>query len=126
MAYTYKIYENQELAIFSCTKELGFAELCSGLDKLIRHPDFVGITKVIVELTYESCRDTSNEEVTRNAKVTMAALQNRPFRIALVAPHDLTYGLCRMFISYAEHCDIEVFRSRREACDWMQVLEPAA
>jgi len=124
MAYTYQIERDQKLAIFSCTEELEFVELCDGLDKLTRHPEFYGIEKVIVELTYEACQDTSSEEVERNATVTMAALQSRPFRIAIVAPHDLTYGLCRMFISLADKCAINVFRNRREACDCLQVKSP--
>ncbi len=123
MAYSYEIDSGQNLAIFSCTEELEFVELCDGLEKLTSHPGFAGIKKVIVDLTYESCRDTSNEEVERNAAVTLAALQNKPFKIAIVAPHDLTFGLCRMFISYADTCEIEVFRNHREACAWLQVVD---
>jgi len=124
MAFTYKIDNDQELAIFSCTDELEFAELCDGLDKLTTHPEFAGIKKVIADLSYETCQDTTNEEVERNATVTMAALQNKPFRIAIVAPHDLTFGLCRMFISFADLCDINVFRNRQEAHAWLQVPNP--
>jgi len=122
MAYSYEIDPQQELAVFSCTEELEFVELCEGLDKLTRHPEFSGIGKVMVELTYESCQDTSSEEVERNAMVTVAALQNRPFRIAIVAPHDLTFGLCRMFIALVDNSEFNVFRNRREACAWLQVV----
>jgi hypothetical protein len=44
-----------------------------------------------------------------------------PFSIAIVAPHDLEYGLSRMWQAFVDDTPIEstVARSRAEALDWL-------
>ncbi len=124
MSYRFQLDPEQRLAVVSCYEELGIIVLCEMLEKFGTDPQFATIDKVLVALTYDACQATSRPEVERNAAVTAAALQGKELRIAIVAPHDLTYGLSRMFSAMLDDERIRVFRLGEEAYAWLKVTEP--
>lgn len=124
MAYNYLINSSQGLAVLSCSGEVEFTELRQGLGKLSKEPEFAGVSKVLTDLAQGSYLQASRAEIERHARVTAAALKRKPLKIAIVAPHDLAFGLFRMFTSYAGHEEINVFRNKQEACAWLRVQGP--
>jgi len=124
MAYSYVVNNSQELIVLSCSGDVEFAELNNGLGLLSRQPEFNGVKKVLTELAGDSFLRASSTEIERHARKISAVLKKNPLQIAFVAQNDLSYGLFRMFAAYIEYEKINVFRTKQEACDWLQVLEP--
>ena len=104
--------------------EVEFAELNDEFGLLSRQPEFTGVKKVLTELAQGSLRQASNAEIKIHARKTAAVLKKNPLQIAFVVQNDLSYGLFRMFAAYTEDEGINVFRTKQEACVWLQVREP--
>ncbi len=121
MEYSCLINSSQGLAVLNCSGAVEFAELNNGLGLLSWHPEFMGVKKVLTDLAQGPSLQPSNAEIKSCARITALALEKNPLQIAIVAQDDLTFGLLRMFAAYVEDEKVNVFRTKQEACGWLQV-----
>jgi len=49
--------------------------------------------------------------------------KSKPRKVAVLADHDLIYGLVRMYDAYTSHAEMELFKDLDEAIKWLSVEE---
>ncbi len=77
----------------------------------------------IIDFTSCSSFDLSSSDMQEIAKIDIEASKINPnIKIAIIAPSDLAFGMCRVYEAYADETgfDIMVLRSREEAASWIQ------
>lgn len=87
--------------------------------------DLAGFDEVVDLSPVQDLRVSSRDRIRELAE--LASAMDRPgvkSRLAIVAPHDLTYGFARMFETYrgmgqGGEKTVSVFRSMQEALDWL-------
>lgn len=80
----------------------------------------------IIDLRQVERMDITAEQIKQVAQLDCQAAENgRLTRIALVADHDLTIGLSRIYSAYAQSACLQtrVFRSEEEARAWLAADE---
>ena len=123
MAYSYNIYTKHGMAVLSCTGDLRLEDLRQGVGQLCHHPEFNKIDKMLTDLSPYTDLEISAEEIERQAIQVAAGLRSKFLKVAIVAPHDLVFGVSRMFTSFANHDAIGVFRNKHDACSWLKVRD---
>ena len=77
----------------------------------------------IIDFTSCSSFDLSSSDMLEIAKIDKKASEFNPnIKIAIIAPSDLVFGMCRVYEAYADETgfDIMVLRTRQEAENWIQ------
>jgi hypothetical protein len=102
--------------------ELGLDDLVRSLQVETDHPDWAPGCACLCDLSEASVRSVEAGDV----RTFVATLRTHRQvysggRWAILAPTDLEYGMARMYLVLAEELGVEqeVFRSRREALDWL-------
>ena len=111
------------VATHRVTGEIDMEQIRQAWDKLLAHPDFDPAIDVLWDLSACSRATLNSRDIERIRDETAAVLERRQpgYKVALVAPKDLYFGLCRMFEAYADDLPIKVhvFRKLDDAWRWL-------
>ena len=98
------------------------SEIVEAKTSALAHPYDGALAFLLFDLAGADRLDVPTADVRRVAREDREyAATHPPFAIAVVAPHDLEYGLSRMWQAFVDDTPIEstVARSRAEALGWL-------
>jgi hypothetical protein len=98
-------------------------ELLSAFDSVASDPVFRPTMGALWDLTGASIEAAGTDDVkTLAAAIGERLTESEYHKVAIAAPHDLTFGLARMYEAYTAQLPIElgVFRTRDEALEWLE------
>ena len=98
------------------------AEIVEAKASALAHPYHPALAFLVFDLGGADRLDVPTSDVRRVAREDRAyAATHPPFAIAVVAPHDLEYGLSRMWQAFVDDTPIDslVVRTRAEALHWL-------
>ncbi len=124
MGITTKIEKGSNLRMHVVTNNLTKSELISELNKLYSEPDFRSDMDVFWDLTNADLSSFSSEQINQVKDLVGNHWgQEGKSRAALVAKHDLTFGLSKMYQTLLESItssEVKIFRDHDEALKWIQ------
>ena len=127
MPITLNTRPEHNLIIFTHTGEISDDDFLEFYQRHFKDETFNPSTKLLVDLREADSRPRNPDTLRRFAAFVMEHMDNpsTPPRVAVVAPKSLTYGLARMYQSYAEPVpwDFVVFRAIDAALAWLDVPE---
>jgi hypothetical protein len=123
------IDNNQDLIIFTLTGDVGdFQLMVNTINEF-----YAGeVTKRLLwDMSNADISGLSSEQVRKIADLPLYRPERRKGgKNAIVAPDHLTYGLSRIYETvtdlHNQPFETRVFRSREEACAWLDIVDPDA
>ncbi len=97
-------------------------ELTDEMQQITSHSDYKGIDRLLSDLTESDLTAISTEELERHAELCRSKFKNLS-AVALLAPEDLAFGVSRMFEVLSSLENVEVFRIKEDALDWLNINE---
>lgn len=97
-------------------------ELADEMQEITSHSEFNGIDRLLSDLTEGDMTAISTEELERHAEFCRIKFKNLS-AVALLAPEDLAFGFSRMFEVLSSLENVEVFRRKEDALDWLDIHE---
>lgn len=114
---------NSGVIVHAVTGTLDLDEVVGALERILNHPLFTPGSDVLWDFSYAITGGLDARELRSLVRRVGERMDGRGegYKIALVAPRDVDYGLARMYEAYASELPVElsVFRSSGEAWDWL-------
>ncbi|WJW75895.1 hypothetical protein QVG61_02055 [Thiohalobacter sp. IOR34] len=102
---------------------IGLPDIQAAWKETLQDPAFRPDMNVLWDFSLVEGIEPGSREMEKLAELTREHIARRGsgYRLALVAPRDFYFGLCRMFEAYADDLPIEVyvFRDRKDALQWL-------
>ena len=122
----YSFHEENSLIVTTIVGRLDGRELTDLFREQTADPRAPKLTRHLVDLRLAEGSGPSMEVIRSLAWSSRAFLMRhacKSHRTALVAVRDIDFGYARMFASFAEWlpCQVSVFRTMREACEWLEI-----
>ena len=100
-------------------------------DELIEHTrDFVGDTRIqpghreLADFRQARTTDISSRQMDTAVNMELNAERLMDARLALFAPEDIQYGMCRMYLALADdtpRAEVRIFRDVEQARKWLGI-----
>jgi hypothetical protein len=122
----FQIDKERRLVITTCSGILTLADAYAHQQELRKQPDFDPTFSQFIDFSEVTKLDMSKEDIDRFAQSTIFSPHSRR---AILATHDVAYGLARMYGILREFKGeegIQVFRNRNEAMTWVLAKGTAA
>ncbi len=121
MGYRFEVNKNKKIIFLYRFGKIDKNELRESVREIFSTCKSNNIRKILNDLTEVDATGITPDDLYEHGKFIARHLKNKNFRLAIIAPSDLTYGLARMFEVFANLDGIMVFRSRDEALSWLSV-----
>lgn len=119
MAITATIDPNQATAFIHKSGQIAPGELLKGIQNLVSSPKFGDLTKIFIDTTKADFRNLGYTEICNYAEYCGTELND--FRIVIVAPTDIAFGVARMFETLSDIENLLITRNARIASAWLGV-----
>ncbi|UCG85271.1 MAG: hypothetical protein JSW71_15210 [Gemmatimonadota bacterium] len=123
MAVKSTIDPNSGVIVHSVAGDTSLDELVRALERIVDHPLYQPGADALWDFSGAEVRNVDGKELRNLVRQVRQRLAGRDtgYKVALVAPRDVDYGLARMYEAYASELPIElsVFRSSGDAWDWL-------
>jgi hypothetical protein len=107
--------------------KLSVADIKTAMQDIQHHPEFKKGMHAIWDLSQADVRDISSHDIKDLIREIQKAIDLRgsDFKIAIIAPEDLSYGLSKVFEGYGMELPIfiRVMRSHDEANAWINTQD---
>jgi hypothetical protein len=114
---------NSGVIVHAVSGDVSFDEILRALDRIVDHPLYQPGSAALWDFSGAAADKLDTKGLRNLVGRVRERLGNRGtgYKVALVAPRDLDYGLARMYQAYASELPIalSVFRSSGEAWDWL-------
>ena len=113
---------SKDITIFICNDEISFDEFIHTMIRFYQGIDDPPTKKVLWDLTSAIVETLSIDDIDNIAQLSIDYEDvMKDGKTAVVAPHDINFGLARMFEAKTAgiHRDIRVFRTMDDAKDWI-------
>jgi hypothetical protein len=111
MAITATIDPRQATAFIQKSGQIAPGELLKSIQNLVSSPKFGDVTKILIDTTKADFQNLEYTEICNYAEYCGTVLKD--FRIVIIAPTDVAFGVARMFETLS---DIENLLITRNAC----------
>jgi hypothetical protein len=122
MANTVRIDPRQATVFIRRSGPIASGELLQGMDKLASKQNFGHLSKIFVDTTEIDLQNVGYSELIQFAEYCGIILQD--FRIAILAPTDLAFGVSRMFQTISDIENVLITRKACKAMAWLDVHQP--
>ena len=95
-------------------------ELTDEIKKITSYSDYNSVDRLLSDLTESNLTAVSTDELERHAGLCRNKFKDLT-AVALVAPKDLAFGISRMFEVLSNLENVEVFRKKKDALDWLGI-----
>lgn len=123
MSIEHSFFAEAGLVLTSWLGDISDEELLVGYKGLYEHPHWHPGFNELSDLSQADMRSVSRHGLEALQKSAVRYFGNTPFKTAIFAPHDLTFGFARMYEGFAAQSPqaITVFRDLQPALDWLHV-----
>lgn len=124
MANTVTIDPRQATVFIRKSGPITSEELLQSMDKLASNQNFGHLSKIFIDTTETDLQNVGNSELIQFAEY--CGIIFKDFRIAIVAPTDLSFGVSRMFQTISDIENVLITRKACKAMAWLDVHQPDA
>ena len=130
MAIEVEIDKAAGIAVFKLSGPLSAQVICSALDELVGHPDFMPGTNILAVFNPGSFARLKLGDICSIAEYETSRVKplGWDYRLALVVSSTVDFGMSRMYQTWSEHYPREcrVFHSLTEARAWVSADMPVS
>ena len=110
MSISNKISKEKNVIVRTVVGELIGADMTSAFNKSISHPDFKKNMHVIWDLTKADISEASIDQIMNVVRYIADNIDDRgeDYKIIVVAPIDISFGISRMFGSYGGQLPVSI------------------
>lgn len=119
MAISVTIDPKQKTAFIHQSGQIAPGELLKGIQNLVSSLKFGDVTKILIDTTKADFQNLDCTEICNYAEYCGTVLKD--FRIIIVAPTDITFGVARMFETLSDIENLLITRDVRIANAWLGV-----
>ncbi len=113
---------NTGVIVHKATEQLSMPDLLGALDRITGHPLFQPGANALWDLSEVTVADADAKEFRELVVEVCKSIEGRGtgYKVAIVVPRDVDYGVARMYEAYASELPIElrVLRSSGDAWEW--------
>jgi len=121
MGYDYKIDVEKGILLYSRYGAIEKGELYRSTLELLADKDFEKIEKILVDMSRADFSAVPYAELVSYGEFSKANLKQGKMRMAIIAPADLSFGVARVYESFAsENDNVQVFRDEKTAMEWLE------
>ncbi len=88
------------------------------------HPDYKPSMNALWDLLEADIAEVTSEELTQVVQLVQSVADHRgsDYKVAFVAPDEVSYGITRMFEAYANNLEFQMFsfRNMDDASSWLE------
>ena len=119
MAITATIDPRQATAFIHQSGQIAPGELLKSIQNLVSSPKFGDVTKIFIDMSKADFQNLTYTEICNYAEYCGTELKY--FRIVIVAPTDVVFGVARMFETLSDIENLLITRNARIASAWLGV-----
>ena len=119
MGFRYSFDEARGVLYLWRFGKVGLDEFRKSIEEIFSREEFARVGRILNDLSEGDFSSLQVPELTHYADFVKERIGDREIRVAIVAPSELSFGLARMFEVFSGIGNLEVFKTRQEALDWL-------
>ena len=127
MPLSHRVLEDGLLVVSDASGDLGDDELLDYMQRLDADESIRPTARSLVDFSSLDSCEVGSETVRAAARIAEEwYTPAKSYRVAVVAPSDVAYGLARMYATLADGnaSAVRTFRTREDALRWLEIEEP--
>lgn len=114
---------NTGVIVHRATEQLSMPDLLNALDRIGKHPLYQPGANALWNLSDVTLANAESRDLRELAGKVRQIIEGRGtgYKVAIVAPRDVDYGVARMYEAYASELpvDLRVLRNSEDAWEWL-------